>query len=197
MNELIIFEGSDGSGKTTQIQKIKEYLEAAGIKVIVTREPGGTPLGDQIREIVLNSDHIIDPVTEAYLYATSRSALNHQIKEWVDEGYTVLCDRHLLSSIVLQNTNYVEKINAAAMIPLNYISKTALYFDITYETFKKRSDERLNSRGLDNIESRYVNEYETKKMLKKYADRATAMGAIFIDANKDIPSIFEQIIKIL
>ena len=195
MTDLIIFEGADGSGKTTQIKKLEEYLISCGYKVKLTREPGGTPLGDQIREIVLNGDYIIDPVTEAYLYATSRSAHNNQIHKWVNDGYIVLCDRHLLSSIVLQNTHLVEKINAAAMMDLNYISKSMLYFDISYETFKKRSDERVASRGLDNIESRYVNEYETTLMLTKYASKAKKKDATFINGNDDIDTIFNAILN--
>lgn len=196
---LIIFEGADGCGKSTQIELLKKHLEKNNQLIKLTREPGGTDIGKDIRELILHSKHKIDPVTEAYLYAADRAAHNLEIMKWISEGYIVLCDRHLLSSIVLQENAPAEKINSVAMLPLfrKSIDTEILYFDINHETFRKRSDERLASRGLDNIESRYVNEDATKSMLENYAIEASNMNAIFIDADKSIDDVFKNVLESL
>ena len=63
---FITFEGIDGSGKTTQIECLKDFLEQKGYNVITTREPGGTHLSERIRELLLNTDYNIDPITELF-----------------------------------------------------------------------------------------------------------------------------------
>ncbi len=101
---FITFEGPEGCGKTTQIKLLAAYLEEKGLKVLRTREPGGTPIGEKIREILLNPDFKeMYPATESYLYASSRAQIVREvIKPAVDEGTTVLCDRFIDSSLVYQ-----------------------------------------------------------------------------------------------
>ena len=101
---FITFEGPDGSGKTTQIKRLKAFLEQNGIQVVLTREPGGTLIGEKIREIILDKDHIeMDNLTEALLYAASRAQHVAQvIRPNLDAGRTVICDRFMDSSLVYQ-----------------------------------------------------------------------------------------------
>ena len=101
---FIVMEGPDGSGKTTQINLLKEYLEEAGYECLITREPGGTMIGEEIRQLILNPEHKeISPVTEMLLYAASRAQLVHEvIGPALEEGKIVISDRFVDSSIVYQ-----------------------------------------------------------------------------------------------
>ena len=101
---FIVMEGPDGSGKTTQINLLKEYLEEAGYECLITREPGGTVFGEEIRQLILNPEHKeMSPVTEMLLYAASRAQLVHEvIGPALEEGKIVISDRFVDSSIVYQ-----------------------------------------------------------------------------------------------
>ena len=101
---FIVMEGPDGSGKTTQINLLKEYLEEAGYECLITREPGGTVIGEEIRQLILNPEHKeMSPVTEMLLYAASRAQLVHEvIGPALEEGKIVISDRFVDSSIVYQ-----------------------------------------------------------------------------------------------
>ena len=101
---FIVMEGPDGSGKTTQINLLKEYLEEAGYECLITREPGGTVIGEEIRQLILNPEHKeMSPVTEMLLYAASRAQLVHEvIGPGLEEGKIVISDRFVDSSIVYQ-----------------------------------------------------------------------------------------------
>lgn len=101
---FIVMEGPDGSGKTTQINLLKEYLEEAGYECLITREPGGTVIGEEVRQLILNPEHKeMSPVTEMLLYAESRAQLVHEvIGPALEEGKIVISDRFVDSSIVYQ-----------------------------------------------------------------------------------------------
>ena len=101
---FITMEGPDGSGKTTQITLLKEYLEKEGYDVLITREPGGTVISEAIREIILNKDYTeMSPVTEMLLYASARAQLiNEVIGPALDSGKAVISDRFVDSSLVYQ-----------------------------------------------------------------------------------------------
>lgn len=99
---FITFEGLDGSGKTTQAQLLGARLEAEGLEVILTREPGGTPLGEEIRNLVLHGGEVA-PWAEAALYAASRAQHVEQlIRPALARGTTVISDRYVDSSVAYQ-----------------------------------------------------------------------------------------------
>jgi dTMP kinase len=101
--KLIVFEGAEGAGKTTQIRLIADRLTAAGIPVIAVREPGGTPVGDAIREIVLESDHHMNDAAEALLFMASRAELiGREVLPALAKGSVVLLDRFFLSTYAYQ-----------------------------------------------------------------------------------------------
>ena len=101
---FISFEGGDGSGKSTQIQILREFLEERGYDVIFTREPGGTPISEKIRSIILDkANSEMDDMTEALLYAAARAQLVSQIiRPALEEGKVVICDRFVDSSMAYQ-----------------------------------------------------------------------------------------------
>ena len=118
---FITFEGTDGTGKTTQILRLKAYFEAQGREVVVTREPGGTPIAEKIREILLDKSSVMDDVTEAYLYASARAEhVRGVVLPALKAGKVVLCDRYLDSSVAYQGygrelgEEFVRRVNAAA-----------------------------------------------------------------------------------
>ncbi|TLM82020.1 dTMP kinase [Pseudarthrobacter sp. NamE5] len=101
---FIAFEGGDGAGKSTQAARLAEALEARGLTVLRTREPGGTPIGEKLRSLVLDHGHgLIDAHTEALIFAASRAAHATQvIRPALDRGEIVLTDRYIDSSVAYQ-----------------------------------------------------------------------------------------------
>lgn len=101
---FITFEGGDGSGKSTQIDFLREYFENKKIDYIFTREPGGTPISEKIRGIILDKDNVdMAPMTEALLYAASRAQhVKQLIAPALERGKVVICDRFVDSSIAYQ-----------------------------------------------------------------------------------------------
>lgn len=101
---FITMEGGDGAGKSTQIAKLKDYLSNKGYDIILCREPGGTPISEAIREVILNREFTeMDPMTELLLYASARAQLTAQvIRPALEEGKIVICDRFVDSSAVYQ-----------------------------------------------------------------------------------------------
>ena len=101
---FISFEGGDGAGKSTQIHELTEYLRQMGYEVVLTREPGGTPISEAVRGILLDPQNkAMDAVTETLLYAAARAQLVAEvIRPAVNAGRIVICDRFLDSSIAYQ-----------------------------------------------------------------------------------------------
>lgn len=101
---FITFEGIEGSGKSTQISRLLQYLMNSGRPTTLTREPGGTPIGDQVRKILLDpANRLLDPTAELLLYAASRAQhLREVIRPALDAGRVVLCDRFSDATLAYQ-----------------------------------------------------------------------------------------------
>ena len=100
---LIVFEGPEGAGKTTQLRLVAEWLSAQGRTVLAVREPGGTPLGDEIRRLLLDPESDVSARAEAMLFMASRAQLvERSIKPALARGDTVLLDRFFLSTYAYQ-----------------------------------------------------------------------------------------------
>lgn len=145
---FITFEGPDGAGKTTQIRLLEEYLTEQGNKILVTREPGGTSIGEGIRDIILNRENQeMDPITEMLLYAASRAQhVSQVIRPALEEGRIVLCDRFVDSSIAYQGFGRglgMELVEGANRIALQGIlPDLTLFFDIDPEEGLQRGSKR-------------------------------------------------------
>ena len=99
---FVTFEGLDGSGKSTQAELLRGRLEADGVDVVSTREPGGTELGEGVRNLVLHGGHV-GPWAEALLYVAARAQLvDDVIRPALDRGASVICDRYIDSSVAYQ-----------------------------------------------------------------------------------------------
>lgn len=132
MSLFITFEGVEGSGKTTQIERLKKYLTKKGIPCEITREPGGTAIGEKIRKILLNPEYKgMTPLSELFLYEASRAQhVQAVIRPLLEKGITVLCDRFTDASIAYQA--YGRKLDLKLVQDLNQISSQGLIPDITF-----------------------------------------------------------------
>jgi dTMP kinase len=101
--KLIVFEGAEGAGKTTQIRLLAERLTASGILCVALREPGGTPIGDAIRGILLDPEREISPATESLLFMASRAELmSREVRPALKKGAAVILDRFFVSTYAYQ-----------------------------------------------------------------------------------------------
>jgi dTMP kinase len=131
---FITFEGIEGSGKTTQIKLLDEYLRRLGYKTILTREPGGTPIGERIRDILLDAEnHNMSSEAELFLYAASRNQHIHEkILPALSDGAVVLCDRYSDATEAYQGA--ARKIDMAKIRAVHEIATSGLMPDITFLT---------------------------------------------------------------
>lgn len=129
--KLITFEGIEGSGKTTQIKLLSDYLKKDGYCTEVTFEPGGTRIGTAIRKILLNPEHIeIFPSTELLLYFAARTQIvNEKLKPWLNQGKIVLCDRYEDSTTAYQHYGRGLDIGLIKMLRENFVG---LMPDLTF-----------------------------------------------------------------
>ena len=195
---FITFEGLDGCGKTTQIKLLKDYLEEQGRKVVLTREPGGTKISEDIRDIILDvKNKEMSYNCEMLLYAAARAQLVKEvIKPSLMQGAVVLCDRFVDSSYVYQGIarglgiEKVDKINQIAMDDV--IPDITLFFDITPQISLQR---RMKVSMADRIEEEklefHQKVYEGYKYLaSRYSDRIKT-----IDANCEIEDVRRQVLE--
>lgn len=127
---FVTFEGLDGSGKTTQAEFLRARLEADGEDVVATREPGGTVLGEHIRELVLHGGHVV-PWAEALLYAASRAQhVEEVIRPALTRGAAVVCDRYVDSSVAYQGGG--RELGVERVLSLNLAAVDGLMPDTTF-----------------------------------------------------------------
>jgi dTMP kinase len=127
---FVSFEGIDGSGKTTQAELLRVQLEADGVEVVATREPGGTELGEHVRQLVLHGGHVA-PWAEALLYAASRAQHVEQvIRPALEQGASVICDRYVDSSVAYQGV--ARGLGLERVLDLNHMAVGGLMPDRTF-----------------------------------------------------------------
>ena len=191
---LISFEGVDGSGKSTQISKLKEYLEAGGYEVVLSREPGGTDIGEQIRSVILDPNNQgMTAVTEALLYAASRAQHVHDvIAPAVEAGKVVICDRFVDSSIAYQQ--YGRKLGECVRI-INGYAIDGCMPDLTF-LLKVKPDvggTRIGSREKDRIELEDKSFHEAVYQGYESLQEEFSERIVGIDAARSVDEIFAEI----
>lgn len=182
---FITMEGPDGSGKTTQIDLLKKYLESKGYDIVIAREPGGTAISEAIRKIILNTEYQeMSYMTELLLYAAARAQLvNQVIKPALLEGKAVICDRFVESSAVYQGigrglgVDTVYEVNNYALGDVT--PKLTILMDLDAEVGIRRKE---NQSELDRMEledlsfhKRVVDGY--RKLAALYPERIISMDA--------------------
>ena len=136
---FITIEGCEGSGKTTILKKLCEEFENKGIKYFSTREPGGSKISEQIRNVILNVENTkMDYMTEALLYAASRRQhLEEVVRPALNDGAVVICDRYLDSSLAYQG--YARNLGIEEVYAINmyatsgFLPELTIYIDIPVE----------------------------------------------------------------
>jgi dTMP kinase len=157
---FITFEGLDGAGKSTQIDRLAGRLRAQGLQVVCTREPGGTPLGDRLRNILLDPQETdLDARTEALLYAASRAQLVAQvIRPALAAGAIVLCDRYVDASLAYQGAGLGLGVDAVAGVnrfaTAGLMPDVTFLFDVPVAVSRARVAEDRAGSGPDRIERR-------------------------------------------
>ena len=159
---FISFEGIDGCGKSTQADLLRSYLESKGEQVELLREPGGTALSEQIREILLNPNNDkMDPSTELILLSASRAQLTREIIiPALERGNVVICDRYADSTLAYQgygrviNLEWLEKLNAFATAGLkpDITLLVDLPVDEALNRMQSKSFDRIEMEGIEFLE---------------------------------------------
>lgn len=196
---FITLEGPDGSGKSTMIGLIGQYLKEQGIDHVITREPGGTAIGEKIRGIIIDRENInMGPETEALLFAASRAQHVHEkILPSVEEGKVVVCDRFLLSSLAYQGVGRglgIQEVKAVNEFGLRGMTPDLILFfhvdpEVTLLRKTKEGGDRLEEEG--GAFHREVYEgYMT--LLEMHPD-----NVVVIDAEKSVEEVYAQTIAAL
>ena len=193
---FITMEGPDGSGKSTQIEAIKQFFEERGENVVITREPGGTQISEKIRQLLLDRENAeMDSIAEALLYAASRAQLVSQvIKPALEMGTNVICDRFVDSSIAYQGYgrelgDCVAVINAYAvnncMPDITFLMK--LNPEVGKSRIRTAEQDRIEMEKLE-FHNKVFAGYEALQL--EFPDRIVG-----IDATRNIEEISDEIIS--
>lgn len=199
---FITFEGPDGSGKSTVIKKVYEKLINDGYPIVLTREPGGTPIAEKIRNVILDNDNTaLDARTEALLYAASRRQhLVEKIWPALREGKIVLCDRFLDSSLAYQgggrHLGIENVLNVNLFATENTYPDLTLFFNISPEEGLKRvsADKKRIADRLDNENENFHHDVYNA-FLKVVNDNKNRI--VVIDATKSIDEVVDSAYKII
>jgi len=194
---FITFEGSEGCGKTTQVQKLAERLARSGVTHLVTREPGGTPIGETIRELLQFALHnsSMTPETELFLFEASRSQLVREIiKPALARGMCVIADRFFDSTTVYQGAarkldrRIVDRLNAFAVG--DCVPDITFVLDVDAATAKSRMRQ---PRAPDRMEQQPAEFYERVREGYRRLAAHDAKRIVLIDASRDVDQVENEI----
>jgi len=193
---FITFEGGDGSGKTTQIELLKSWLEERGHTVVVTREPGGTDLGNELRDIILHRKGFIAPRAEALLYAADRAHHIHTlVAPALERGDVVVQDRYLDSSVAYQGAGRVldptEVRDVSLWATENLMPHLTILLDVPADVAKQRQDS--DERAYDRLEAEAEDFHQrVRESYQRLAD-AEPERFVILDGTDSIEAIHHQI----
>jgi dTMP kinase len=199
---FIVFEGGEGTGKTTAIDAIYNWIIENNFKCIKTREPGGIKIAEQIRQVILNTDNdTMDARTEALLYAAARRQhLVEKVIPALEEGLIVLCDRFIYSSLAYQG--YARNLGVEEVMSINkfaigeYMPDLSILFDLD----PKIGLERINSnkqREINRLDLEKIDFHERVRVGYNIVYEANKDRIIKIDAEQSKENVINQIKNIL
>ena len=202
MSKFITFEGGEGSGKSTVMKDVATRLTKEGYKLVLTREPGGTPIAEEIRNVILDKDNTkMDPRTEALLYAASRRQhLVEKIWPALERGEIVLCDRYLDSSLAYQGG--ARGLGVDEVLSINMFATEGEYPDLTLlfdlepeeglKRIEKNKGREVNRLDLEKLEFHKKVRDNFRALAKKYSTRY-----VVIDASKSLNEVEDEVYKII
>ncbi len=189
---FVTFEGIDGSGKSTQAELLRARLVADGYDVVLTREPGGTELGERIRDLLLHGGHV-SPWAEALLYAASRAQhVDEVIRPALEGGAWVVCDRYVDSSVAYQGVGRelglerVLDLNLAAVEGLMPERTFLLALDVAELPGRLRGDHDRLEREPGDFHARVAEGY--RELARRFPDRF-----VTLDASRDPEALAEEV----
>lgn len=197
---FIVFEGVDGSGKSTQLELLNKYILDRGLETCTTREPGGTVVGERIREILLDPALMeMQGRTEALLYAAARAQLVAQlIRPQLEQGRVVLCDRYIDSSLAYQGFGRgmdVEFLTAINRLGTGGLSPDlTVLLDLSPEEGLSRS---RRARPADRLESEALDFH--RRVRQGYLELSTRKpkGYLIIDAQRPVEEVHRLITEVV
>jgi dTMP kinase len=198
---FITFEGSEGSGKSTQVQRLAAHLKRGGVTVLVTREPGGTPIGESIRELLQFAPHNagMTPDTELLLFEASRSQLVREIiKPALERAVCVIADRFFDSTTVYQGAarkldrQIVERLNAFAIG--DCVPDITFVLDVDAATAHPRMQQ---PRRADRMEQQPAEFYERVRQAYRELAAREPSRIVLLDGSRDADKIENEIWEIV
>lgn len=198
---FIVLEGGEGAGKSTETELLARQLRAAGYQVIVTREPGGTRIGEQIRSITHNPENVdLDPVTEAYLMAASRAQhVREIIFPALEDGKIIISDRFVDSSIAYQG--YGRNLGAKEIVTLNELAVNGAKADlvILLDAPPAAGLTRLvkNAKKKDRLDMQQKDFYDRVREGYLALAKNNSTRYVVVDATKSVEDVASSIWKIV
>jgi dTMP kinase len=195
---FISMEGPDGSGKSTQIERIGAYLENQGYEILVTREPGGTAISEAVREIILNKAYTeMGYMTEALLYASARAQLvSEVIKPAIESGKAVISDRFIDSSAVYQGM--ARGLGVENIYKINEFATQGIMPDVTFLLdlpAKVGISRKKDQKELDRMELESIEFHERVAQGYRNLAKLAPERIYTVDAAADVETVSESIIK--
>lgn len=193
MSKVVVFEGLDFAGKTTQLQLAEKFFKERYIPVFKTKAPGGTIIGNEIRSILLRNDGLkLDPVSQLLLFTASiNEVIQGHIIPSLKNGSYVLLDRFFYSTCAYQRKDVIgidPKLILDSVIPQTVLDNTlVLFFSLTYETYKKRSEFEGIRNDMDIVTKEEF--MARKEMYEKMIDDKWTV----IDAGKDMETVQQKV----
>jgi dTMP kinase len=197
---LITFEGPDGSGKSSQLQVLRDYLKSTGLSVLCTREPGGSSIGDQIRKVLLDNHNLeMHPRTEILLFQASRAQLVEQIiKPGIKDEKIVLCDRYADSTLAYQG--YGHRVDLEQLRGIINFATSGLKPDLTIllDLDVKIGLQRRSKDGDVNRLDRFVIEFHQRvRQGYQHLMKAEPERWVLIDASKPFTVVQKEVRQVV
>jgi dTMP kinase len=195
---FITFEGGDGAGKTTQIDKLRSWLERQGHTVVVTREPGGTDIGVELRNIVLHHRGFLAPRAEALLYAADRAHHIHTVvRPALERGEVVVQDRYFDSSVAYQGAGRVLSEDEVRDLSLwateSLMPQLTVVLDIPSDIARQRRDN--DNRVFDRLEAEADDFHERVRQAYHRLADAEPDRFLMIDGQRPIDDIHAEVVS--
>ncbi len=196
---FITFEGIDGSGKSTQLRMLASELRLRGREVVATREPGGTPLGGLLRQVVLEAEEQVDPMAELLIFAADRAQhVRALVRPAVETGHVVLSDRYADATVAYQGAGrgfppeLIDEVVALATGGL--MPDLTLVFDLTVEESLRRGDSRKKQDRIDSEEAAFHTRVRDAYLKIAASDPERVR---IIDANGSVQETHSQVMRLV